>query len=534
MVKKFLIRANQKVSFGWAATLLAGSSMAAALLGLLRDRFLAGGFGPKSAEVAAYRVAFTVPDFMFFIIISGALAVTFIPVFSERYLKGNKKSAWELSSSLLNLFALLTFCVSLLILIFADPLVRHVVAPGLDDQTTFLAVSMMRIVAVNPLLFSVSALFTSIQQAVGRFFFVALAPIFYNLSIIMGIAFFAPEEGLNLGIMGVAFGVVLGSILQLLVSFVGLAGLGFDYRAVIFWRNKGFRRVLKILPARSLDQGMDYFQTIIDINLASRLSVASIGAYSYAYILHNVPITLIGVALSTAAFPKLTERLAQNRPDLFKRDINKLLRLVIWFSLPAVVITFLMRGYLVRILTGDGYADIAAVLGIFAWVILFRALYHVLSRSFYAQQDTKTPLYVSIAAVGLNIGLAIMWARPLSYGLIGLPLAQVVASAFEVCLLAVILQRRFAGIFDRRFLEALWRMLSVFGITFWVTWILRRGLFELGAQDRGFFTIVPKLGLLCSIVLLVYVVVSWLFKLEEVEPVIAKLRTILFKPIRLQ
>lgn len=109
MVKKFLVRANKQVSFGWAASLLAGSSMAAALLGLLRDRFLAGGFGPKSSEVAAYRVAFTVPDFMFLILISGALAVTFIPVFNERYLKGNKKSAWELSSSLINLFAIITF-----------------------------------------------------------------------------------------------------------------------------------------------------------------------------------------------------------------------------------------------------------------------------------------------------------------------------------------------------------------------------------------------------------------------------------------
>lgn len=534
MVKQLLARANQKVSFGWAAALLAGSSMIAQLLGLLRERFLLGSFGVKSSEIAAYKVAFTVPDFMFFILISGALAVTFIPVFNERYSKGNKKSAWELSSSLLNLFAIITFFVSILILIFAEPLVKYVVAPGLDEHTTFLAVSMMRILAVNPLLFSISAVFTAMQQAVGRFFFVSLAPIVYNMSIIFGIVFLAPESGMNMGIMGVALGVVIGSIIQLIASTVGLAGLNFDYRSMIFWRNRGFRRVLQILPARSLDQGIDYFQNLVETNLASRITTSAIGIYSTAYTLHNVPITLIGVALSTAAFPKMTERLGQNRPDLFKKELSKLIRLVIWFALPAITVTFLMRGYLVRILTGDGEATIAAVLGIFAWAITFRALYHVLSRAFYAQQDTMTPLYISIFAITLNIGLAIWLAQPSRYGILGLPLAQAIVAIVESTILAVILTKRYPGIFNRVFFGELWRMLSAFGITFWITWLLRRNFFELGADDRGFFTLMPKLALLCTIVLLVYIIISWLFRLEEVEPLIAKMRTILFKPVRLQ
>jgi putative peptidoglycan lipid II flippase len=467
---------------------------------------------------------------MFFILISGALSVTFIPIFNKRYVNGNKKSAWELSSSLLNLFALTTFVASILILIFADPLVRYVVAPGLDEHTTFLAVSMMRIIAVNPLLFSVSSVFAAMQQAVGRFFFVSLAPSFYNLSIIFGVVFLAPK----FGIMGVALGVVIGSITQLRVSFLGLAGLGFEYKPQIYWRNHGFRKLLKILPARSADQGMDYFNNIVEVNLASRLGTGAIGAFSAANTLHNVPITLIGVALSTAAFPRMTERLADNRPDLFKKELVSLLRLVIWFALPAITVTFLMRGYLIRILAGEGQATAAAVLGIFAWAVLFRALYHVLSRSFYAQQDTHTPLYVSIFAIGLNVLLAIVLARPSNYGIIGLPLAQVIVAAAEVTILISILLRRFPGALGRVFFGALWRMLSAFGITFWITWVLRRELFELGATDRGFLTIIPKLGMLCLVVLLVYVIVSWLFKLEEVEPIIAKIRTILFKPIRLQ
>lgn len=534
MVKKFLVRANQKVSFGWAATLLAGSAFAAQILGLLRERFLLGGFGIESSAVAAYKVAFTVPDFMFFLLTSGALAVTFIPVFNERYTKGNKKSAWELSSSILNLFAIVTFVVSVLILIFAEPLIKYVVAPGLDEHTHFLAVSMMRLIAINPLLFSVSSVFASMQQAVGRFFFVALSPIIYNLSIIFGIVFFAPESGLNMGIIGVAIGVVIGSVLQLLVSMMGLTGLDFKYRSKIFWKNLGFRKVLRTLPVRSLDQGIDYFQNLVEINLASRLGVGAIGIYSTAFILQNVPVTLIGVALSTAAFPRMTERLAQGRPDLFKKELASLLRLVVWLSMPAITVTFLMRGYIIRLIAGQGNATGAAILGIFAWLILARALYHVLSRSFYAQQDVKTPLYISLFAISLNLVLAISLARPSAYGILGLPLAQVIVATTEVTILIIILLKRFPGTLDRPFLGAMWRMLSAFGITFWVTWILRRELFELGAQDRGFFAIIPKLALLCSIVTLVYMIVSWLFKLEEVEPIIAKIRTILFKPVRLQ
>ncbi len=537
MVRRLIVRANQKVSFGAAASLLAASSFVALLLGMVRELFLARGFGPTSPEVAAYKVAFTVPDFMFCLLTSGALAVTFIPVFNERFLKGNKKSSWELSSSILNLFGILTFCASIIIIIFAEPLVKYVVAPGLyqhDQQAAFLAVSMMRIVAINPLLFSISTVFTSIQQAVGRFFFVSMAPIFYNLAIIIGIVFFAPQSGLNLGIMGVAVGVVLGSILQLGVSYVGLTGLGFQYRPTIFWRNKGFKKVLRILPARSVDQGMDYLQNIVDISLASRLSVGAIGAYSYAYIIHNVPVTLIGFALATAAYPRLTARLAQNRPDLFKKDVVKLLRLVIWLALPAVTVTFLLRGYIVRIINGDGQPQIAALLGVFAWVVMFRVLYHVLSRCFYAQQDTKTPLYVSVLTVGMTIGLAVWWSRPENFGVIGLPLAQLVAATIETIILTTILQRRFPHLFDRPFLGALWRMISAFGITFWVTWLLRRELFELSASDRGFFTLISKLSILGIVVALVYLVLSWLFRLEEVSPIVNKLKAFVFKPIRLE
>lgn len=274
-IKSTLTRANIKLPIKWAATMLAGSALLSSILGLIRDRQLNGLYYSTYPQgIDAYTVAFLIPDFMFFILVSGALSVSFIPVFNQRIADNNKKSAWELSTSILNLMAFVTLVTSILIIIFAEPLVRYVVGPGLDESGRALAVSMMRVIAINPFLFSIAAVVTSIQQAAGRFIFFALAPIVYNIGIIIGILFFT--NGINIfgwqvfdgGIMGVALGVVLGSILQLVISCIGLWGMKFDYKFKIFWRNRGFRKVLSLLPPRSLNQGINYVNTIVEVNLA--------------------------------------------------------------------------------------------------------------------------------------------------------------------------------------------------------------------------------------------------------------------------
>ena len=223
-VRNVVNKINQRLTVKLAATILASSMLLSSLLGLLRDRFLNAAYFPnEKAHLAgypvgldAYTAAFMVPDFMFAILVSGALSVTFIPVFNERWIKGNKQSAWQISSSMINLMALVTLVTSVLIIIFADPLMKYLIAPGLSEAGHALAVSMMRVIAVNPLIFAVAAVIASIQQAVGRFTFYALAPMLYNVGIIIGTLWFT--NGINLfgwqifdgGIMGVALGVVLG------------------------------------------------------------------------------------------------------------------------------------------------------------------------------------------------------------------------------------------------------------------------------------------------------------------------------------
>ncbi len=533
-IKSTVARANSKLPLQLAAALLAGSTLLSSVLGLIRDRQLNGLYYlTYPTGIDAYTVAFTIPDFMFFILVSGALSVTFIPVFNQRLAGGNKKSAWELSTSVINLMAIVTLIASILIMIFAEPLVRYVVGPGLDEASRALAVSMMRVIAVNPFLFAVATVIASMQQAVGRFTFFALAPTVYNIGIIIGTVFFT--NGINIfgwqvfegGIMGVALGVVLGSVLQLLVSSIGLFGMGFDYRFKIYWKNKGFRKVLTLLPARSLDQGIDYVNSIVETNLASRMIAGSVRAYQQATALHFVPINLIGVAISTAAFPKMAERLGQGRPDLFKKELQTTLRVIIWLALPVTVIAYFGRGYLVSFIVNGGDNLMANILGVLAIAILFRSIYHISARSFYAQQDTKTPLLISIFIIALNIILAVWFTMVLKLGVYGLAWATSIVAATEVAILFTIMSKRIPGLFDLNFVHAIGRMASATGFMAVVTYICV-SMLPLSASDQSFFTAFPKFAVILTISILSYLLFSYLLKLHEVKPIIERASKIFF------
>jgi putative peptidoglycan lipid II flippase len=530
-------RANMRLTIQLAAALLASSTLLSSLLGLFRDRLLMSNYyDTYKTGIDAYTVAFVIPDFMFFLLVSGALSVTFIPVFTERLARGNKKSAWQLSSSLINLMALVTFTASILIIIFADPLVRYVAGPGLDETGHGLAVSMMRVIAINPFLFAIASVIASMQQAIGRFTFFALAPTIYNIGIILGITVLA--DGINIfgvqifegGIMGVALGVVLGSVMQLLVSSIGLIGMGFDYEFKIHWKNKGFRQVLRLLPPRSIDQGIDYFNNIIETNIASRLGEGIVTAYQRATTLHMMPVTLIGVAISTAAFPKMTERMAHGRTDLFRKELQTVIRVIIWLALPTAVIVFFTRGYIVSFIRVGGEPLIANIVGVLAVAVLFRSIYHIAARSFYAQQDTKTPLYISLVTISLNITLAVVLVLYLGQGVFGLALAQSVVAIVEVGILFTIMSRRIKQLFDMVFFHAVSRMVSAGGLAGIVCYIAVQ-IFPFTADDR-FLTTFPKFSAIVAITLTSYLFISKLFKLGEADPVTERISRIFFKQFR--
>ncbi|MBR3329056.1 murein biosynthesis integral membrane protein MurJ [Candidatus Saccharibacteria bacterium] len=531
--------ANMKLSVKSAAVVLASSTLVSALLGLFRDRLLNSYYlGTYPTGIDAYTAAFTIPDFMFFILTSGALAVSFIPVFNQRLAAGNKKSAWELSSSLLNLLAILTLITSALIMIFADPLIRYIVSPGLDESGMVLAINMTRVIAINPFLFSIATVLTSVQQAVGRFVFYAFAPAIYNIGIIIGITWFT--GGINLfgvqifegGIMGVALGVILGAVMQLIVALIGLFGLGMDYEFKIYWKNQGFRSILKLLPARSLDQGIDYVNGIVNTNLSSRMGAGAVRSFNQATSLHQMPVNLIGVAISTAFFPKLTEQLGSGDEKDFYNTFRQALRTIIWISLPVAAITFFTRGYVVSFISNIGNNDsnwtIASILGTLVIAIFARSIFHIASRGFYAFQDTKTPFIISIVAIGLTILMSI-WFYLIGWGVEGLGMAQSIGAMIEIVILLVLLQRRSnRELLDRAFWRAFSRMLFATIVAGCVAFSMTKFI-PLMATDNSLVITIPKFLLIVAISAAAYLIASYFLELKEAKPVLQYIKKILFR-----
>lgn len=520
---------KKRLSLSNVAGLLIATSFAGQLLGFLRTKLVNTNFpttGPHSTD--AYFAAFNIPDLFFFTIAAGALGVAFMPVLSDHIFKGDRKGMWELSNSLMNFLAILMGVVGLIMLFFATPLIKYVVAPGLGPQQLKTAADIMRLLAFNPLLFTISGVLTSSQQTLGRFFFYAIAPLFYNLSIIISIYVFKH----NIGLVGLGLGALIGAVVQLLVVILGLWKLGYTWHPTIRWHNKDFKVILRNLPPRSLDQGMDQIESVVETHVASGLGSGNITFYNNAFILSTAPILLIGTAISTAAFPRLNTRLSQNRPDLFRKDFLMVLRAMVWISAPLVVICYFCRGYLARMIYAHGSPQIAAIFGFLTLAIFFRIIYAIVSRWFYAQKDTKTPMFVSIFTISLNVVLAITLARPSRYGVEGLALAQSIVALVEVVILSVIMLSRDHRLFDATFWGGIWRIMSVTGFSV-VAGFIMISLYPLGINDRGIITLGSKLFFIAGVTFMVHIGVSMLFDLDEARPVVNRIRKIVLTPVKL-
>lgn len=520
-------RANKRISFGGAASLLVAVALAGQLLGFLRNRLISANFtvtDPGASD--AFFAAFQIPDFFFYTIAAGALGVAFIPVLSDRLQLGDKKSVWELSSSLLNLLLIIMGVVALIIFAFARPLMM-VLAPNLPAENFEQAVTIMRLISLNPLLFTMSGILTSMQQIFGRFFFYAVAPLTYNFAIIASIYLFSD----SMGIIGLGVGALIGGFLQLGIALLGLIGLGFRYTPTIKMKSKSFKKILNQLPPRSLDQGVDQVNSIVEVNRAQALGTGPVSYYNFALTLMNVPIMLLGHSIATAAFPRLTERLSQNRPDLFRKDFRNIIRLMIWMIVPVVVVSYFARGYLARLIFGDVAPEVALIFGYLTIAIFFRVIYSMVSRFFYAHKDTKTPLYVSVFAITLNIILAFTLARPEAYGISGLAMAQSITAAFEVIILGSIMVSRDKKILNPTFWLGITKIASVTGFSILAAFIMISFL-PLQITDRGLVTLGSKLFVISGATILVHVLVSALFGLEEAKAAIARVKRMVWRPIK--
>jgi putative peptidoglycan lipid II flippase len=523
--KRLLGRANAKQTVAGAALVISGAYLISRLLGLLRDRQLVAQFG-IGPVADANNAPFRHPELLFKLLVSGAFAVAFIPVLTEYLDKDRREEAWQVTASLLNLLVLATIAGGVIIVVFADPL-THIIAPGFDPATHALATDITRIMAVTPVLFAISSVLGSVQQAFNRFVIFALAGVLYNVGIIIGIVALSPHWG----IYGVAWGVVLGVVLQALLQWLGLYGLGFKYRPILILKLRGVRQTLKLMVPRSIDQGIDKINYSIETIIGSTLRPGSIAAFTYANNLKNVPLVLIASSITTAVFPRLAAHASAGARDKLVNAYVQTARLILFLAIPSALFAVVARGYIVRLLYGSGSADTANTLGWFAGTIVFTSLFMLVSRVYYAMQDTRTPLYLSLGSIPLNIGLSFLLSR--YYGVIGLAMSASIVAALETLTLAAILRHRYGNFGETDIMRGAAAMTIAGGIMLSVLYLAIHRIVPLLASDHGFFTLMPKFALIIIIGAVTYLVPCYLMHLHEAKHIVGRIRDLMLRSFNL-
>ncbi len=398
---------SQTKSISSASLILAISYLLSAFLGLVRDRFLAGTFG-AGKELDIYYTAFVVPDFIALILIFGAISAAVIPIFSG-YLLKSKEDAWRYVSLLFNVFlgCLVVVC---LILMFFAPAIISLIAPGFFGEKKEMAVMLVRIMFLSPIILGASNMISGILQVFHRFLVTAIAPLLYNLGIIIGILFFVPKFGLP----GLAWGVVLGGILHLLIQVPAFLFSGFKYKASFDYKDPGVVKTIRLMVPRSLGLGAGQLNTIATTAIASTLMTGSIAVFNLANNLSLILVNAVAVSVSTASFPVMSMAFLNEEKNDFLRKFSSIFRQIIFLVVPLSLLLLILRAQIVRVVLGAGkfsWADTKltiACLGILAINLIAQALILFLSKTFYAAHNTKIPAIISGITVAINIILSLL------------------------------------------------------------------------------------------------------------------------------
>ena len=424
-----------------ASLVVMAGFVASRVLGLVRNMVILSQFG-AGREYEAYLAAIAIPDLVFQVLAGGAVGSAFIPVFNSYFARGEADRAWRLTHSVISLTFLATLPVALALAVVARPLTELLV-PGWDQASKELTAELMRIMLFSPVVFAVSGFATSVLNSFQRFAAAALAPIFYNLAIIVAALVSRP---LGLEIHGVALGVSLGACLHLAVQVPSLLAQGYRFRPMVDLALSGVREVVRLMVPRMLGLGVVQLNLLVNVVLASFLVVGSLGFLNVAWLLIMSPLVL-AMAVSTAVFPTLAAESALEHRDQVRRLFLLALRMIVFLTVPASIGLIALGEPIIRLFfergefTPESTRMTAFALKFYALGLLGHATVEIVDRVFYAFHDTWTPVRVATGAILANILLSlILMNTPLSYG--GLALANALAATGEGGALIWLLSRR--------------------------------------------------------------------------------------------
>lgn len=435
-----------------AALLLAFFFALDKVFGIIRQVIIARQFGLTS-PLDAFNVANNLPDMLFALFSSGALAMALIPVLAEVLSRENRDALWVVFSRIANLVFIVTASIAVLVAIFAVPLVKYLISPGFSPELQVQVVKIMRLDLVATIIFSISGMVIAGLQSFKHFLFPALAPIFYNLGQIFGALILAPTAGytigsitlpaFGLGIYGLVYGVILGALMHLGIQIPGLVKYKFKWTTGFGLKDSRIIQILRLMGPRLVTVFFLQLTFIARDNLASHFNAGAVSALTYGWMIQQVPETLLGTAIATALLPTISELVSRAEWLNFENLVKKAVRVLIALAIPVAVILSLGLTPLIRAVFGFSLEETSMLMWVtrgFMVGLLGHCLMEIASRSFYARQDAITPMIFAGLNGGLYILFGYMFSRVL--GVMGISLGDSFSFTIEATLLLMILSWR--------------------------------------------------------------------------------------------
>lgn len=385
-----------------AAYILALFAFGSQLLALVRDRLLAHNFGAGN-ELDLYYTAFKLPDLMFALFASVLSVYVLLPFVTKARETNGPEAGANILGQMFTIFLVIYIIVAALIFIFAPYLVK-VIFPGFASDSETL-VTLLRILLLQPLLLGISSLFGVVTQLSQRFILYAVSPLIYNLGIIFGIAVLYPWFGL-IGLVG---GVVVGALGHMLVQLPLILSSELSFGLVKRLDLVLLRSILFVAIPRAITLSIQQMVLLVLIGMATLMTVGSVSIFQFAFNLQSVPLVIIGMSYSVAAFPVLANLFAQNKQDIFNIHVYTALRHIIFWSFPIIALIIVLRAQIVRVVLGSGAFDwndtrlTAAMLALFTIALTAQSFMLLLVRAFYAGGNTRLPLIIALVGASTTI-----------------------------------------------------------------------------------------------------------------------------------
>ncbi len=463
------------MSLGRAVATVGGFTLLSRIVGFIRDVVLSAILG-SGAVADAFIVAFKLPNFFRRLFAEGAFSAAFVPLFS-RELEDHGRAealAFARQAHAALLLVLVPFSIVLMV---AMPWVLTLLAPGMrDDATTFaMAVEFGRIAFPYLLFISLASLYGGVLNSIDRFAHVAATPILLNLALIgavLGLTPLLPNSG-----YAAAIGVAIAGLLQWLWLLIACAREDVGITLVRPRWTARVSRLVKLATPVAIGGGAQQISTMLDVVWASLLPVGTISALYYADRIAQLPLGVVGIAIGTALLPLLARQLRAGQTDSAMANQNRAIEFGLLLSLPAAVALWLLSDPIIRVLFERGQfgpddtlrtasALAAFVVGLPAFVLV-----KALTPGFFAREDTRTPLYIAITAIVVNVVLNVVFLYGTNLAQVGIALATSLSGWLNAALLAIVLHRRDHWIADQRLMSRSWRMLTAtagMGVALWL------------------------------------------------------------------